>query len=31
MGYQLGLKSNPIDFIAVIKGKNNNYRITAWK
>ena len=27
MGYQLGLKNNPISFITVIRDKNNNYKI----
>ena len=27
MGYQLGLKNNPINFIAIIRGKNDNYKI----
>jgi hypothetical protein len=29
MGYQLNLKSNPIGFIAVVKGKNDNYNMVA--
>jgi len=29
MGYQSGLKNNPISFIAVVRGKNNNYRVMA--